>query len=363
MSASGIMLSPRVSHPFAAPENASKLPSNSHTSTPVDVFKITNHTPPFTLHSATFAQHGITVEPSSSMAVFQKPELIAKSFSFYQLPSTISGWLTRYKEMPMAPEHEQKGIQMADLALQLLKTKIQNSTEEGKGKVIRQIASFDLNKAENEPANFFQNPFLNNKKPTASGAYTDAELGAAIRNVMKLPSSLAKMFASGMSYLPNFMAQSDPKSYQQLLSLSEKSRLWLVKDAKNSHIGAISQGPLAELIKAYSPKTIEQNAKYLEGHATGSVLLQPSLSSKPELGKALVDNLVDQAHKSGQKHLWVYLPKNEDSMIRQVQTKHAGTAVSVEEAQKALHFVKPEIVQSALSAYNLVNLKLFHIKL
>jgi hypothetical protein len=361
MSASSISLSPQHPHSFASSLSYSKPTKVIHDSLQADILAIQSKTPQFSLQNEIFAKHGLKLEPSSSLAYFQNPTAFSKVISLYRFPQSLGEVHARQQEIPIAPEHFQKLIKIADTLLPVVKRKLENSTDDQKGNLVRKIGNFDLAETQKNPmAFFFPNPA--NKKSVKTGPYTNGELGAAVRNLMEFPKALKNMIAPLMSSMLPFLAQNDPKAYQELMSMAKQSKLWTLKDSTGNLLGTVSHAPAKDVLKAYTAEKTEQNAAHLEGHGFSSILLKPQMDAKHDVEKALLDNLIDQARKAGQKHLWVYLPQT-GSLTQQVKTRHAGTPVSVEDAQKALPFFKPEIIQSALSAYNLANLKLFHIKL
>jgi len=361
MGASCISMSPQHPHSFAASLSLGKPTKAIHDNLQADSLSIQRNTPPFSLQHDVFARHGLKLEPSSTLAYFQNPTAFSNVLSLYRFPQSIGEALARYKDIPMAREHEEIAIKMADTLIPVVKGAIQNSTDDQKGNLIRKIGNFDLAELQKNPMAFFF-PNSANRRSVKTGPYTNSELGAAVRNLMDIPKALKNMF---MSLIPNmlpFIAQNDPKGYQQLISIAKQSKFWTLKDSNGNLMGTVSHAPVKDLLKAYAPEKTEQNSAHLEGHAFSSVLLNPQMNSRHDVEKALLDNLIHQSRKEGQKHLWLYLPAS-GSLTQQVRTQHAGTPVSVEDAQRALPFVKPEIIQSTLSAYNLANLKLFHIKL
>jgi|GEM_PF-2104507 len=354
-------LAAQASSPFIAQLSFNKPSKAILDSLQADTLAIQSKMPQFSLHNEIFAKHGLKLEPSSSLAYFQNPTAFSKVISLYRFPQSLSEVHARQQEIPIAPEHFQKLIKIADTLFPVVKGALQNSTDDQKGNLVRKIGNFDIAETQKNPMAFlFPNP--TSKKSVKTGPYTNSELGAAVRNLIEFPKVVKNMLAPLMSSLLPFLAQNDPKAYQELISMAKQSKLWTLKDSSGNLLGTVSHAPAKDVLKAYAAEKTKQNATHLEGHAFSSILLKPQMDAKHDVEKALLDNLIDQSRNAGQKHLWVYLPSS-GSLTQQVKTQHAGKSVSVEDAQKALPFFKPEIIQSALSAYNLANLKLFHIKL
>src|SRR6478609_6301408 len=354
MSVSSLSIAPQHPHAFTNPLAFQKPTQTFKDSLKADTLSIQKNTPQFSLQTEIFAKHGLKVEPGSILNYLQNPASYPNLLSLYRFPQSLGEALDRYKAVPMATAHEQNFIKAADTLIPIAKATIQNSSEADKGKLVRKIGNIDLSK---DPATFFDGSPSKPKKPLATGALSNEELGAAVRNLIAMPKALKKMATSLMGSLLPFLAQNDPKGYQQIMDMTKKSKLWTLKDSNGDLMATVSHGHVKSMLQGYAPEKTAEHAAYLNGHAMGGILLHSSMDAKPDVSKALIDNLVDQSRKDGQKHLWVYLPDTE-ALKHQVQAKHGGVAVSVEDAQKVLPFLKPEIVQSTLSAYNMAKSKL-----
>jgi hypothetical protein len=315
------------------------------------------------LHPTVFQQHGLNLQPVNALELVQTTNPLNITLS--HAPKGLGAFLERYRQMPMAPHHEQKAIQIFDTGLNQSIHAFSKLPPEKKGQFIRSLAHLDLqNLSQFDDIKDFDK-FAPKSWLKSPGIATNAEIGQALRNAAQLPKTVWSLIPQIQKQSFQMVQQLDPALRKQFNLDASKSAYanmsaWSLRDEKHNLVGLMSAMPLETFLKTVLPP-LKEPGPIPKGHGFAGLSLHADQLSKQGLPNAMIDNLIHQSRAQGFTHLWMGLPKHEDASNHLKKT-YAAQPVTTKHL-KTFSFLSEDVSKSVLSAYNLFNQQLVHIKL
>jgi hypothetical protein len=275
----------------------------------------------------------------------------------------------RFRQLPQAEQHQaveklaESGDKVFAVAQKMAKP-LTTMSEEKSGQVIRRLAEVSpeaLNKIESaEQLHELTQKF----KTTPMGRASDAELGRAVRNLMKLPGVYIKGMQKFQNHQLKLLEQRNPEFAKLMQEQEKMHKIWLVKDKDHRVAGSLLMTNLKmPPFSKTSHDPLNKTATHsLEPHILASIGLPAKLSNQADLAAAVVDNFVYHAKQMNKSHLWLAAPIHSsfhDHLVGKVNAK----PVQAQDVNNYLPKFSVNAVQAYLSSTNLMNVKLYHIKL
>jgi|GEM_PF-4314358 len=275
----------------------------------------------------------------------------------------------RFRQLPQAEQHKaiEKLAESGDkvfAVVQKMAKPLTMMSEEESGQVIRRLAEASPETLHKIDSAEQLHELTQRIKTTPMGRASDAELGRAVRNLIKLPSAYVKGMQKFQNHQMNLLEQRNPELAKLMQEQEKMHKIWLVKDKDHRMAGSLlmtnfSSIPFSKTSHDPLNKTVMHS---LEPHILGSVGLPAKLSNQADLAAAVVDNFVHHAKQINKSHLWIAAPIHSsfhDHLVDKVNAK----PVQAQDIHRYLPRASLNAVQAYLSSTNLMNVKLYHIKL